>query len=90
MNCYDCAREDRNVAATAVCRHCGAAVCIEHAHATADLVTRNAGMGLSTLPLHARRITCTTCYEAEHSGNPTTSTVPRPRNRPAGLLGDRR
>lgn len=90
MNCYDCDREDRTVPATAVCRHCGAAVCTEHAHATTELVTRNAGLGLATLPLPARRITCTTCYDAEHSGNRTTSTAPRPRHRPAGLVGDRR
>ncbi|MFJ6521583.1 DUF2180 family protein [Streptomyces filamentosus] len=30
MNRYDCAQKGKAVPATAVCRHCGAAVCAEH------------------------------------------------------------
>lgn len=84
MNCYDCALEGRKVPATAVCRHCGALVCTEHAHVTADLVYRMVGLGPSARPLAARRITC---YDAEHSGNPTTTTVPRPRRHLTHLIG---
>ncbi|MEU5894372.1 DUF2180 family protein [Streptomyces sp. NPDC047461] len=90
MNCYDCAQEERTIPATAVCLHCGAAVCTEHAHVTADLVYRMVGMGPSVRPLAARRITCTTCYDAEHSGNPTTITVPHPRRHLTDLIGGRR
>ncbi|NBM17880.1 DUF2180 family protein [Streptomyces sp. GC420] len=68
MNCYDCAQLGRTTPATAVCRHCGAAVCTAHARATGVTVHRTTGMGSSTRPRPARRITCTTCYDAEHSG----------------------
>ncbi|WP_024755170.1 DUF2180 family protein [Streptomyces exfoliatus] len=77
MNCYDCAQKGKTVPATAVCRHCGAAVCAEHAHVvTAEQITHNAGLGVSTLALPARRITCITCYGAEHSGSPAASPGP--------------
>ncbi|MCC9706590.1 DUF2180 family protein [Streptomyces sp. MNU76] len=86
VNCYDCAQESQTTVATAVCRHCGAAVCTEHAHVTAELVHRTVGMGPSVRPLAARHITCTICYDAEHSGNPTAAAAappPPPPDRPA-------
>lgn len=91
MNCYDCAQESQTTVATAVCRHCGAAVCTEHAHVTAELVHRTVGMGPSVRPLAARHITCTICYDAEHSGNPTAAAAaPHPHRHLTDLLGGRR
>ncbi|MEU9244405.1 DUF2180 family protein [Streptomyces sp. NPDC048385] len=92
MNCYDCEQLGQTTAATAVCSHCGAAVCSAHAHVTADVVYRYVGMGPSARPLPARRITCTTCYDAEHSGSPAHGPArPAPPRRPRRhLLGSRR
>lgn len=91
MNCYDCAQEGRTVPATAVCRHCGAAVCTEHAHVTGDLVQRTVGMGPTVRPLPARRITCVTCYDAEHSGNPAATAGPHTHHHHlTDLIGGRR
>ncbi|WP_327348628.1 DUF2180 family protein [Streptomyces europaeiscabiei] len=91
VNCYDCAQESQTTVATAVCRHCGAAVCTEHAHVTAELVHRTVGMGPSVRPLAARHITCTVCYDAEHSGNPTAAAAtPHPHRHLTDLLGGRR
>ena len=30
MNCFVCAQEQRDTVAVAVCRHCGAAMCLRH------------------------------------------------------------
>ncbi len=30
MNCYVCATADRTEPAVAICRHCGAGLCLEH------------------------------------------------------------
>jgi hypothetical protein len=69
VNCYDCVQLGCTTSATAVCRQCGVAACSEHVHSTAVEIRRTAGMGPSTLPVPARRITCTTCYAAEHSAD---------------------
>ncbi|MEU1073564.1 MULTISPECIES: DUF2180 family protein [unclassified Streptomyces] len=68
MHCYDCQSTHHTVvAAVAVCRQCGAAVCVDHAQIAREALHRTAGMGVSTLPTAARRITCTTCRTAATS-----------------------
>nr|WP_024127042.1 DUF2180 family protein [Streptomyces sp. F8]AHE39763.1 Hypothetical protein pFRL5_100c [Streptomyces sp. F8] len=68
MHCYDCQTTHHGpVPAVAVCRQCGAAVCADHARTAQETLHRAVGMGVSTLPKAARRITCTTCRTAETS-----------------------
>ncbi|MFS8097381.1 DUF2180 family protein [Lentzea alba] len=79
MNCYDCAIENQTTTATAVCRHCGAAVCAEHAHVIAEAFRHFSGMGpADRLPL-ARRISCGTCYHAEHGTQESVDGTAAPR-----------
>lgn len=30
MNCFECAKANDQVAAVAICRHCGAGLCVDH------------------------------------------------------------
>jgi hypothetical protein len=66
MNCYDCRQLGTTTTASAVCSHCGAAICLEHTKAGTEGIQREEGMGLATLKVSARRLTCLTCHEAEH------------------------
>ncbi|MDH6132049.1 hypothetical protein P3T37_001434 [Kitasatospora sp. MAA4] len=68
MNCYDCHTAERTTPALAVCHHCGAGLCAEHARALPDTVHHLSGTGASTLPRRARRISCSVCAEAEALG----------------------
>ncbi|MFI1393435.1 DUF2180 family protein [Streptomyces sp. NPDC020681] len=82
MNCYDCQAADRGVTAVAICGSCGAALCAVHARTTSRSVHRVNGMGVATLPLAARRITCFTCARAEtqlQTEPPATSGSSAPR-----------
>jgi hypothetical protein len=36
MDCYECAKRADNVAAVAVCRGCGAGLCMDHLHEEAN------------------------------------------------------
>ncbi|MEW2545989.1 DUF2180 family protein [Streptomyces sp. NPDC047002] len=67
MNCYDCQSVQQTSPAVASCRSCGGGVCSDHANALPLTVHQPHGMGLSTLPLTARRILCDTCARAEQS-----------------------
>ncbi len=40
MECYECAKQSRDVSAVVVCRGCGAGLCMEHLHEEA---TRTVG-----------------------------------------------
>ncbi|MET8471785.1 DUF2180 family protein [Streptomyces sp. NPDC004856] len=68
MNCYDCAMEEKVATAVAVCRRCGAGVCVTHAHVTRGAIHRAAGTGLSESHAQARHIACGVCHHAEVSG----------------------
>jgi hypothetical protein len=37
MNCYECAKQAHDVPAVAVCRGCGAGLCVHHLHNAATL-----------------------------------------------------
>lgn len=66
MICYDCHTQGRaTMAAVALCCRCGAALCAHHAQMRLESLHRIVGMGVSTGPRAARRITCTTCHVAE-------------------------
>ncbi|MEV0324797.1 DUF2180 family protein [Streptomyces sp. NPDC050658] len=66
MICYDCHTQARaTTTAVALCRRCGAALCAHHTQIRPDTLHRIVGMGVSTGPRAARRITCTTCHMAE-------------------------
>ncbi|MFZ3573061.1 DUF2180 family protein [Streptomyces sp. BH097] len=65
MNCYDCAAADTSVSAVAVCRRCGAGICVQHAHVGHVSVPRTAGTGLSESHALARHLTCDVCHHAE-------------------------
>lgn len=67
MNCYDCQISDQLTSAVAICRICGAGICLQHAHASPQILHRPNGMGVATLPRAARRLLCDTCLAAEHS-----------------------
>ncbi|MEU2867941.1 DUF2180 family protein [Streptomyces olivoreticuli] len=67
MRCFDCAEDDRQAAAVAMCQQCGAALCHAHTTATQQLVRRAAGMGQATSPVPARRMICQTCLRAHQA-----------------------
>lgn len=65
MNCLDCANDGRKRDAVAVCRVCGAAICLEHAEVQQNTLTRSVpgGMTMMQVPLApaARLIRCMRC-----------------------------
>ena len=68
MNCFECATTTpaaKDRAAVAVCAHCGAAVCVEHATVTQHHLTLVEPL-IMTVPVEspARRIYCPTCAAA--------------------------
>ncbi|MGW6413164.1 DUF2180 family protein [Streptomyces vinaceus] len=65
MKCYDCAQEDRNVTAVAVCVSCGAAVCMDHSQITTGTNSRLVGLA-GPSSFGTRRFTCVICEAAEH------------------------
>lgn len=65
MECYECAREGTAAAAVAVCRECGAAVCVRHVRTEETEILKPAGMGKVTSDQSARRLTCPVCRRAE-------------------------
>lgn len=69
MNCYEC-RESSTGARTAeaVCSLCGVGLCDRHLVLETQELHRYVGMGKSTPDLPARRIVCSVCERAEHSG----------------------
>ncbi|MFC7303254.1 hypothetical protein ACFQVC_03375 [Streptomyces monticola] len=72
MHCFDCAKDKRVVVALAVCRHCGAAVCEQHARVAEVAAQRPAGLAPG-VPVRATRLmTCGVCREPERPGGRVT------------------
>lgn len=67
MNCYECAQQGQTVAAIAVCRVCGAAVCVDHVRSERELIRETASPGKVTHDRAARKLTCPVCRQAEES-----------------------
>ncbi|WP_367318607.1 DUF2180 family protein [Streptomyces sp. HUAS ZL42] len=67
MNCYECLQSGRISQAVAVCRLCGAAVCVEHVRTEAIQVRESANPGKVIHDQPARQLTCPVCRAAEQS-----------------------
>ncbi len=60
MNCYECAKVNRPVAAVGVCRHCGVGLCLQHlAEANAYRVGGTIYACAHTIPPVRDRVTAT-------------------------------
>ena len=68
MHCLDCAMNALDRDAVAVCAHCGAGVCLDHAVVVPHRLTRPAAL-LRQDPVDppARRLPCLTCAAAEQA-----------------------
>jgi len=65
MICYECQQAGRTRDAVALCHHCSAALCPEHALILSDPVTAQYPVCQTVvLPLRARVFLCGTCREA--------------------------
>lgn len=67
MDCYECAQQDRAVAAVAVCRVCGAGVCADHVRSESKILRGSAQPGKVIHDRPARQLTCPVCRAAEES-----------------------
>ncbi|WP_405956598.1 DUF2180 family protein [Streptomyces phaeochromogenes] len=67
MNCYECAQSGHASEAVAVCRLCGAAVCIDHVRTETVQLREAAHPGKVIHDLPARQLTCPVCRTAEQS-----------------------
>lgn len=64
MNCYPCDREKIERAAVALCHHCSAALCREHALEAPREVTTIVPLGrVVALPISAREFLCRICKQ---------------------------
>ena len=72
MHCLECARErvpnDAVVIAVGICAHCGAGVCLNHAHVSPRHLTRTMANNRQ-VPVEppAQRIDCSVCAAAQVS-----------------------
>jgi hypothetical protein len=65
MICYECQQAGKRRDASALCHHCSAALCQEHALVLADPVTAQYPICKTViLPLRARVFLCSTCKDA--------------------------
>lgn len=65
MICYECQQAGKRRDAVALCNHCSAALCQEHALVHADPVTAQYPVCKTViLPLRARVFLCSTCKDA--------------------------
>lgn len=65
MICYECQQAGKRRDAVALCHHCSAALCQEHALVLADPVTAQYPVCKTViLPLRARVFLCSTCKDA--------------------------
>lgn len=84
MICYECQQGGKARDAVALCHHCSAALCPEHALVLSDPVTAQYPVCQTlVLPLRARVFLCSTCREAlrqtmehdrERAGSPVNHT----------------
>ncbi len=92
MNCFDCGEQGATVVAVAVCRDCGAAVCVDHTVVASHHLTRTATIGLQ-VPIEppARLMRCGVCHQARqalareqqsHSGHPIHNPFQRHHDEP--------
>lgn len=88
MTCYECSQEGKAADAVALCHHCSAALCQEHALALSDPVTAQIPVCKTVvLPLRARVFLCSTCRDAlrqtaDDYTEPDETTAVRPREQP--------
>lgn len=65
MICYECRQVDQRRDAVALCHHCSAALCPDHALIFSDPVTSQYPICKTVVyPLRARVFLCSTCREA--------------------------
>jgi hypothetical protein len=65
MICYECELSGTRQDAVALCHHCSAALCAEHAVALPDPITEQSPiLRVVVLPLQARLFLCHTCMRA--------------------------
>jgi hypothetical protein len=65
MVCFECLQAGERREAAALCHHCSAALCREHAMALTDpVIAQYPIFQTVTLPLPARVILCETCWSA--------------------------
>jgi hypothetical protein len=65
MVCYECQQAGKSSDAVALCHHCSAALCPEHALVFSDPVTTQYPVCKTVvLPLRARLFLCGTCRDA--------------------------
>jgi len=76
MLCYECSKIGRHQEAVALCHHCSAALCLDHARIVTDPVTTSYPVTkVIVLPKNARVFLCDTCLAAldqVHPGELTT------------------
>ena len=71
MICYECQQAGKRRDAVALCNHCSAALCQEHALVLADPVTAQYPVCKTViLPLRARIFLCSTCRDALQQTTP--------------------
>ena len=65
MLCYECEQSGARRDAVALCHHCSAALCSEHAAVLSDTITEQYPISrIVVLPLKARLFLCVTCKQA--------------------------
>ena len=65
MECYECLLAGRTRDAVGLCRHCNAALCVEHVCVVEDPVTGSVPLVRTVvLPKKARLLLCSTCKTA--------------------------
>ncbi len=65
MICYECQVAGKTCDAIALCHHCSAALCREHALTISDPITAQLPVCKTvSLPLRARIFLCSTCLQA--------------------------
>ncbi len=74
MICFECAVAGSSRDAVALCHHCSAALCLDHARRVDDPVTvLHAVCKPVVLPKHARLILCATCQAALEQSHETAA-----------------
>ncbi len=65
MTCYECQQASKKRDAVALCHHCSAGLCVDHALILGDPITAQYPVCKTViLPLRARVFLCSTCREA--------------------------
>ena len=65
MICFECAKSGARREAAALCHHCSAALCLDHARTVEDPIRSIAAICKPVvLPKHARLVLCDTCLAA--------------------------